>query len=356
MAHGIHGVGTDTSARELAVTKTFGRAPAIARCAALGCLGLALLVAGLAGPARANEQPFAVWLEGVRQEARERGVSEGILDQALAGVKPIPRIIELDRSQPEFKLKVDEYLSRVVTQGRIRYGRELLQRHAAILDEVAVQYGVQKRFIVALWGIETDFGRITGGFPVVDALATLAYDGRRSAFFRKELMLALEILEQGHIRPNDMKGSWAGAMGQSQFMPSSFHNFAIDHDRDGDKDIWGSLPDVFGSIANYLSGSGWRDDLTWGREVSIPAGFDRALIESETRKSLPEWQAMGVRRAGGGALPERPVEGRIVEVTQRDGSSRFFLAYENFETILKWNRSTYFAIAVGTLADALGAR
>lgn len=322
---------------------------------ALGA-GLGLLVAAWTGHAAANEQPFSVWLDGVRQEAKGRGVSDRILDEALAGVKPIPRIIELDRSQPEFKLKVDEYLARVVTSGRIKYGRALLQKHADILDEVSKQYGVQSRFIVALWGIETDFGRITGGFPVVDALATLAYDGRRSAFFRKELMMALDILEQGHIKPKDMQGSWAGAMGQSQFMPSSFHRFAVDHDHDGDKDIWGSLPDVFGSIATYLSGSGWRDDLTWGREVSIPKSFDRAMIEKETRKTLPQWQQIGVRQRDGGDLPSRAVEGRIVEVTQRDGASRYFVAYQNFETILKWNRSTYFAIAVGTLADALGAR
>lgn len=345
------GVSAGTSAREMAVRKTLRRAPFAAFRA-----GMVLLLAGLVAPAAANEQPFGAWLDGVRQEAKGRGVSDSVLNEALTGVKPIPRIIELDRNQPEFKLKADEYLARVVTPGRIKYGRTLLKRHAGILDEVSKQYGVQKRFIVALWGIETDFGRITGGFPVVDALATLAYDGRRSAFFRKELLLALEILEQGHIKPKEMQGSWAGAMGQSQFMPSSFHRFAVDHDRDGDKDIWGSLPDVFGSIATYLSGSGWRDDLTWGRAVSIPKGFDRSAIEGETRKTLPEWQALGVRREDGGDLPTRPVEARIVEVTHRDGSSRYFAAYENFETILKWNRSTYFAIAVGTLADALGAR
>ncbi len=344
------------------MTKTLKRAPQVAsplasRVAARVAGAVVAVAAGVfaAAPAGAD-QPFAAWLDEVRREASGRGVSERVLDEALAGVKPIPRIIELDRNQPEFKLKVDEYLARVVTAGRIKYGRTLMRRHAAILDEVSKQYGVQTRFIVALWGIETDFGRITGGFPVIDALATLAHDGRRSAFFRKELMLALEILEQGHIAPKDMQGSWAGAMGQSQFMPSSFHRFAVDHDGDGDKDIWGSLPDVFGSIATYLSGSGWRDDLTWGREVSIPAGFDRTQIADETRRSLPEWQELGVRRAGGGDLPTRAVPGRIVEVTQRDGSSRHFMAYENFETILKWNRSTYFAIAVGTLADALGAR
>ncbi|WPZ33144.1 lytic murein transglycosylase [Thalassobaculum sp. OXR-137] len=330
--------------------------PAAALRAGIRLLAGGVLLAGLGGPAGANEQPFDAWLDGVRQEARGRGVSDRILDASLTGIKPIPRIIELDRSQPEFKLKVDEYLSRVVTQGRIDYGRTLLQRHHELLDAVSKQYGVQKRFIVALWGIETDFGRITGGFDVVTALATLAYDGRRSEFFRKELMFALEILEQGHIAPKDMQGSWAGAMGQSQFMPSSFHLFAVDQDRDGDKDIWGSLPDVFGSIATYLSKSGWRDDITWGREVSIPAGFDKTAIAQETKKTLPQWEALGVRKVGGGELPGRAVEGRMVEVTQRDGSSRYFMAYENFETILKWNRSTYFAIAVGTLADALGAR
>ncbi|WP_420565536.1 lytic murein transglycosylase [Thalassobaculum sp.] len=327
------------------------RAPSVAL-----CIGIGMMLAGLGSPARANEQPFDSWLDGVRQEARGRGVSDRILDASLTGIKPIPRIIELDRSQPEFKLKVDEYLSRVVTDGRIKYGRALMERHGDLLDPISKQYGVQKRFIVALWGIETDFGRITGGFPVVTALATLAYDGRRSEFFRRELMLALEILEQGHIAPGEMQGSWAGAMGQSQFMPSSFHNFAVDQDKDGDKDIWGSLPDVFGSIATYLSKSGWRDDITWGREVSIPAGFDKSVIEKETRKTLPEWEALGVRKVGGGELPGRAVEGRIVEVTQRNGTSRYFMAYENFETILKWNRSTYFAIAVGTLADALEAR
>ncbi len=305
--------------------------------------------------ADATEVPFATWLDGVRSEARDRGISDATLDAALTGVAPIPRIIELDRNQPEFKLKADEYLARVVTKGRIDRGRRLLAQHADILDAVAAQYGVQKRFIVALWGIETDFGRITGGFPVIAALATLAHDGRRSAFFRKELMLALEILDQGHIAAAEMKGSWAGAMGQNQFMPSSFHRFAVDHDGDGDKDIWTSLPDVFGSIAAYLGGSGWQDDSTWGREVRMPAGFDRADIDSKAKRTLPEWQARGVRRLNGSDLPSRALPARIVEVTQKDGSARHFVAYENFDVILKWNRSTYFAIAVGTLADALGA-
>lgn len=319
-------------------------------------LAVAAGLAALPAAAGASTQPFDQWLGGVRKEARARGVSDRTLDAALAGVEPIPRVIELDRNQPEFKLKFDEYMARVVSDARIATGRRLLVEHAKLLDEVEAKYRVQKRFIVALWGVETDFGRITGGFPVIAALATLAYDGRRSEFFRKELMLALDILQQGHITPAAMKGSWAGAMGQNQFMPSSFHRFAVDHDGDGHKDIWGTLPDVFASIARYLSESGWRDDLTWGREVALPKGFDRGLIGGDQRKPLSDWQDLGVRREDGGPLPGRDVRASIVEVTERSGRARHFAAYENFHVTLKWNRSTYFAVAVGTLADALDAR
>ena len=201
----------------------------------------------------ASAVTFDEWIAEVRAEAASRGVSEAVLDKAFSNVKPIPKVVELDRKQPEFRLKVDEYLSRVINQRRINTGRRLLAENADLLNEVAEQYGVQPRFIVALWGIETDYGRVTGGFPVIGALATLAYDGRRAAFFREQLLQALDILEQGHIAPAAMKGSWAGAMGQSQFMPSSFHSFAVEHDGDGDKDIWQSREDVFGSIANYLA-------------------------------------------------------------------------------------------------------
>lgn len=323
-----------------------------------GLLAAAILSLGacFSEPAAAAAQSFEQWLAGVRTEARARGVSDRIFEAAFDGVQPIPRVIELDRSQPEFRLKFDEYLARVVTAGRIATARRLMIEHAALLDEVSAKYKVQKRFIVALWGIESDFGRITGGFPVIAALATLAFDGRRSTFFRKELLLALDILQQGHIAPADMKGSWAGAMGQNQFMPSSFHNFAVDHNGDGHKDIWGSLPDVFASIARYLARSGWDDTTTWGREVDLPKGFDSKLIGSEIKKPLSAWQSLGIRKAGGGDLPGRDLRAAIVEVTQRNDGPRHFVVYENFEVILKWNRSTYFAIAVGTLADALDAR
>ena len=207
---------------------------------------------------------------------------------------------------------------------------------------------------MALWGIETNFGQHTGGFSVIAALATLAYDGRRSAYFRGELLNALRIIQEGHISAENMKGSWAGAMGQSQFMPSSFLSYAFDYDKDGKRDIWGTRKDVFASIANYLSSVGWRDDITWGREVVLPAGLDgKALSDKKTVKLMAEWQALGVRLPGGGDLPKRNLKSRLVVPDRGDG--RAFFAYANYDNILKWNRSNFFAIAVGSLADQIAA-
>lgn len=321
--------------------------------AVLACLVAALAVAG--GSAVAADKSFADWLADFRQEAQGRGVSPATLDAAFAGVTPIPRVIELDRRQPEFTLTFEQYLSRVVPDRRVQQGRELMRKHGALLDRIAAQYGVQKRYIVALWGIETDFGRITGGFSVVASLATLAHDGRRAAFFRSQLHDALKILEEGHISAADMQGSWAGAMGQSQFMPSSFHAFAVDQDGDGHKDIWGTLPDVFGSIANYLARSGWRDDMTWGRRVTVPADFDRNLAGTDVRKTMREWEALGVTLPSGQPLPGRNLSASVI-LPEKGQNSPAYLGYENYRSILKWNRSTYFAVAVGTLADALWER
>ncbi|UUX50164.1 lytic murein transglycosylase [Nisaea acidiphila] len=317
-------------------------------------LAAGLLVTAAFGPAEAiAAQPFEDWVKELKAEAAGQGIDQKILDQAFAGVAPIPRVIELDRKQPEFTLTFEQYLTRVVPNARIQKGRKLLAENKALLTEVSEKYGVQPRFIVALWGVETDFGRITGGFPVVASLATLAHDGRRSAFFRKELLLALKILDEGHIAPGDMKGSWAGAMGQSQFMPSSFHNFAVDHNGDGHKDIWGTKEDVFASIANYLSRSGWNADTNWGRAVALPAGFDKSLVDSKKQKTMREWEALGVKRRDGGPLPERNLSSHLV--VPGDGElAPAYLAYANYDVILKWNRSSYFATAVGTLADAIG--
>lgn len=267
----------------------------------------------------------------------------------------MPDVIELDRNQPEFTLTFDEYVTRVVPDSRVERGRSLLAEHADLLERVAARYAVQPRFIVALWGVESDFGRRLGTFHVPQALATLAFDGRRSEFFRRELLLALRILEDGHIEAKDMLGSWAGAMGQSQFMPSSFVTHAVDENSDGRTDIWGTQSDVFASIANYLSNSGWRDDQTWGREVTLPDGFDPTLIGPTMRQNLLDWHKRGVRRVDGGDLPHSP--NWPAYLVRPDGETgRAFLVYGNYDAILKWNRSTYFATAVGLLSDRLAAR
>ncbi len=298
-----------------------------------------------------EKPPFQEWLEGVRKEARAAGVSQKILDQAFRDVKPIPRIIELDRSQPEFKLTLEEYLDRVVSGKTVWDGRRLYREHRNLLKKISDQYGVEPQYIIALWGIETRYGKITGGYPVIASLATLAYDGRRSAFFRSELIRALKILEEGHISPENMDGSWAGAMGQVQFMPSSFVTYAVDYDRDGRRDIWDNLPDALASAANYLARSGWRKDQGWGGEVSLPAGFKTELVDAGTRKTLKEWRQMGV--SGDGVAGKPALSTYLVRPNRTGGPT--YLAYPNYRVILKWNRSNYFAVAVGTLADRIAA-
>ena len=320
----------------------------------LGIMALTLITA--AGSARAQDdnpaEDFAVWLEALRAEALGIGISAGTLDGALAAVEPIPRVIELDRSQPESTLTFKQYMERVVPNSRVQKGRKKFKENATVLEAVREVFGVQPRFIVALWGIETNFGQYTGGFSVIASLATLAHDGRRSAYFRAELLNALQILEEGHITPDAMMGSWAGAMGQSQFMPSSFVRFAIDFDGDGRRDIWTTKADVFGSAANYLSKSGWKGDQTWGRKVLLPDGFDTALAGLKISKPLADWQALGVRRANGRNLPVVAGMAGSIVFPGGDGGPAF-LVYDNFKTTLKWNRSTYFAMAVGHLADRI---
>ena len=315
---------------------------------------LALLLPAGAATAQSEDARFLAWLEVLRADALAGGISPGILERSLTDVAPIPRIIELDRHQPETTITFEKYQARIVNATRIKNGRARLAKHRALLDEIGERFGVQPRFIVALWGIETNFGQFTGGFPVVDALATLAYDGRRSQYFRGELLKALQILDEGHIAPEEMKGSWAGAMGQAQFMPSSFLNFAHDYNGDGAKDIWNTQEDVFASAANYLKGVGWRDDITWGRKVMLPAGFDATLISLDVVKPLGDWQQLGVRRTDGSDLPGRNITGSILRPGGENGEA--FLVYDNYRAILRWNRSHYFAMAVGQLSDRIAGR
>ena len=319
------------------------------------CIAIILGVIWHATPARADKYNFDQWREKLRTEALAQGIKAKTFDAAFEGVVPIPRVIELDRSQPEFTMTFDQYVSRVINQKRVQEGREKFKQNRDLLNEVGEKFGVQPRFIVALWGIETGFGRHTGGFPVIASLATLAFDGRRSSFFRKELLISLKILDEGHISPDHMKGSWAGAMGQNQFMPSSFARHAIDYDGDGRRDIWTSKPDVFASTANYLAASGWRDDITWGRPVRIPDNLDLAQTGRKIKKPIGSWQKLGVRLPDGGDLPKRQLNAAIV-LPEKGKRSPAFLVYDNFEAILKWNRSDFFAVAVGSLADRISRR
>ena len=320
-------------------------------------VGGALLLLAFVSPAVADDTAFDQWMLDLRAEARSVGISEATLDAALTGVKPAPKVVKLDRNQPEFKLTFQGYKDRMVTPWRKQTAAKKLIEHAEILDAVERKYGVQKRYIVTFWGMETNFGGYMGKFHIPQALVTLAYDGRRSSYFRKELLNALRIIEDGHIKAEDMIGSWAGAMGQSQFMPSSFLNYAVDWDGDGRRDIWSTEADVFASAANYLSKAGWRDDITWGRQVSLPKGFslkgmDASQLEKKKmRLPLPAWAEAGVINPDGSALPTRPLKARLVLPDDEDGPA--YLVYSNFESILRWNRSDYYALAIGHLSDTL---
>ncbi len=291
------------------------------------------------------------WLIELKRDALSQGISEITFDAALADFVPDKRVIELDRNQPEFTITLDDYLQRRVNATKIIKAKELLFKHKKILEEISKHYGVQSRFIVAIWGLETNFGQYLGKFHTPKALATLAFDGRRGKFFRKELLNALQIIDDGHIPVEDMYGAWAGAIGQLQFLPSSFLNYAQDWDNDGIKDIWTNEQDVFASIAFYLKSVGWKNDITWGRQVLIPDSIELyKLAKSKENLNLRDWEKLGVKKLDGGKLPERNLLARLITSTTSD---LVFLGYSNFDSILRWNRSIYFAASVGRLSDAL---
>jgi membrane-bound lytic murein transglycosylase B len=299
----------------------------------------------------AQQRDFTAWLQELRAEAVTLGIRPQTLDAALTGLRPLMRVIELDRKQPEDTLTYAQYVERTLPASRVQKGLRLLHEHRALLQEIGIKYDVPPGLIVALWGIETDFGRATGNFPVLASLATLAYDGRRSAFFRHELLEALKIVDAGHVRPEAMTGSWAGAMGQTQFMPSSFMQYAVDYNGDGRCDIWTTLADVFASTANYLASSGWHGREPWGHRVVLPADFAVPTSTAESSKALSAWQALGVRRADGGALPVEIESASLV--LPSGATSPAFLVYPNYQVLLKWNRSHYFALTVGQFTDQL---
>lgn len=317
--------------------------------------GIWLLGVGTSYGALAEKVDFGQYVQGLKQEALAQGISQQTVEQAFANVSYKPRAVQADRNQPEKRLTLDEYIPRAVPDWKVAQAKALYDKHYNELKRIGDLYGVQPRFIVALWGVESNFGSLTGGYNVINALTTLAYDGRREQFFRKETMAALTILDQGHISIDNMNGSWAGAMGQCQFMPSSFLSFAQDGDGDGKKDIWGTKSDVFASAANYLSQSGWDARYTWGRQVRVPKNIAKELIgrKPEQGKTLQEWQRLGVTRYNGKALPapKEPIKAWLIMPDDEQG--RAYLVYNNYQVLMKWNRSYYFGIAVSHLADRI---
>lgn len=300
-----------------------------------------------------NPAEFPGYVEQLKNQARQQGISQGTIDSAFTNVHFIDRVINSDRNQLEKKITLDDYLTRVLPAAKIEQGRVNYQQNLPALNQASARYGVQPQYIVALWAMESNFGKIQGKEDVFSALATLGFEGRREAFFTKELMAALKIVDSGHATSEMMKGSWAGAMGQSQFMPSSYLNYGADGDSDGKIDIWNNTNDVFASTANYLSTEGWKANQSWGQEVKLPVGFDTSKTGLKNNQMHPAsyWQQQGITQLDGSALSSNA--SRAWVITPDDLQGRAFLVYDNFRTIMRWNRSTYFALSIGMMADAV---
>jgi len=304
---------------------------------------------------------FGVWLTELRSEAEARGIRAEILDRAFTGLEPVAQILERDRSQAEFTFTLDGYLKRRLTSPTVRRARAMYKQHRSLVTRIGGAYGVDPRLLISVWGLESNFGRFAGVRPTIPTLATLAYDPRRGAMFRTELFNALEIVNRGDIELEKLKGSWAGALGQPQFMPSSYLRYAQDFDGDGRRDIWSSSPDVFASVAFYLQQHGWQKGRLWGREVIVPAGIEAAL-EGIPRRSegcrarremtipqpLTTWRTLGLKTAGRQPLPTAAIEASLI----RD-QTRAFLVYDNYEALLDYNCAHSYALSVAVLADKL---
>jgi membrane-bound lytic murein transglycosylase B len=320
-----------------------------------------VLATGISVPGVATPKSFDEWLAELATEARAKGFSDGLIDETLVGLTPLERVIQSDRSQAELNPGFARYSSARITKSMVARGKDLMHEHKTLLHRTEQQYGVSARVLIAFWGMESRFGRIQGRTPVFQALATLAWEPRRATYFRNELFDALTMVQRGHIDADTMTGSWAGAMGQTQFMPSSYLKFAVDFDGDERRDIWTSTPDTLASMANYLKGFGWDSSETWGREVKVNADASRAIatIPKRTdgcyaqrnmteRRPLVQWQKLGVRRVDGGPLPKADMQAGLVDVGERK-----FLVYPNYDAILAYNCAHYYALTVGLLADRL---
>ncbi len=321
-------------------------------------LAFGLIISGLffISPETPAAQPrlsWPEWVKELRAEAISQGIRPELFDDLFKTIKaPDPQVLRFDRIQPEKRITFLKYRHTRADAFRIKMGRQKYQKYHPILAEIGQKYGVDPCFIVSLWGLETSYGNYMGKFPVIQSLATLAYDTRRSAFFRQQLLYALQILNGGHVDLKDFKGEWAGASGHPQFLPSSWHNYAVDYDKDGRKDIWKTYPDVFASIANYLVGHGWQKGGPWAIQVELPSRFDQGLINSKVQKPVWQWKQMGVHITGGRPWPSENLEAALI----RPEGGPDLLVFNNFNVLMKWNRSTYYAGTVGYLAEEICGR
>ena len=328
----------------------------------------ALAVSSVSGRPQAGPPPqvdraaFAQWVEAARAEALTRGISQRTVDLAFVELEPVEKVLERDRTQAEFVLSIEAYLKRRLTAGTVRLARQEAARHRGVLKKVGATYGVDPRVLVAIWGLESNFGRFAGVRPTVPVLATLAWEGRRGEFFRQQLFDALTIVDRGDIEFDKLKGSWAGALGQVQFMPSSYLKWAVDFDGDGDRDVWSSPPDIFGSIGNYLREHGWSDgrwgyavripEEARGRVATVPLREDgcRAVRGLSQPRALKDWRTLGVRRSGGQPVPASPREASLLEIDDRR-----YLVTPNYEALLAYNCAHTYALSVSLLADRIPA-
>ncbi|NMH63667.1 lytic murein transglycosylase [Shewanella salipaludis] len=294
---------------------------------------------------------FATCVTGLQAKARAAGLSPETVDTTVAQLRLVPRVLELDRKQPEFSQTFGNYFNQRVTDWRVAEGRRLLAEHKPLLARLTAQHGVPAQYLLAFWGLETNFGRYKGKMPVLDSLATLACDPRRSDYFTSELIQALKLKERYGFESKDMVGSWAGAMGHTQFMPSAYGKYALDGDGDGRADLWHSTEDALTSAANFLQHLGWKRDERWGREVLLPEEFDYRHLGRQQAQPLSEWAKLKLKRANGRSLPTADMRAALYVPAGHTGPA--FLGYDNFEVIMRWNRSAFYAIAVGHLADRI---
>ncbi len=294
---------------------------------------------------------FEDWVLDFKIEAMSKGISEDTFNKAFENIDFNERIIALDRRQTEFTYTIWQYLDRVVNKAKINTAKSLMKKHKKLLSKIEKKYGVPKSYIIAFWGIESNFGMNFGGFNIIEALATLSYDYRRPSLFKNELLQALLIIEENKIPPSDMKGSWAGAMGNFQFLPSTYMKYAVDFDKDGKKDIWHSLPDSFASAANYLSQIGWQTKQKWGREIYLPKNISWVKLDSHLTRTVSDWKKIGVKPADKKNFLGSNLKATIVFPAGYKGP--IFLTYPNFNVITQWNNSTLYAIAVGHFSDRI---